>query len=31
VHPSAATHKLVANKLIEAINAAYGTSLARIP
>jgi lysophospholipase L1-like esterase len=31
VHPSGATHKLVANKLIEAINAAYGTSLARIP
>jgi hypothetical protein len=31
IHPSAATHKLFANKLIEAINAKYGTSLARIP
>jgi hypothetical protein len=31
IHPSAATHKLIANKLIEAINAKYGTSLARIP
>ncbi|MGH7644297.1 MAG: SGNH/GDSL hydrolase family protein, partial [Gemmatimonadales bacterium] len=31
VHPSASTHKLLANKLIEAINAAYGTTMARIP
>lgn len=31
VHPSAATHKLVANALITAINAKYGTSLAPIP
>jgi hypothetical protein len=31
VHPSAATHKLLANKLIEVINAKYGTSLTRIP
>jgi hypothetical protein len=31
VHPSGATNKLVANKLIEVINAKYGTSLAKIP
>ena len=31
IHPSAASHKLIANKLIEAINAKYGTSLAKIP
>lgn len=31
VHPSSATHKLVANTLIQAINAKYGTSLAAIP
>ncbi len=31
VHPSASTHKLIANKLIEGINAAYGTTMARIP
>jgi GDSL-like Lipase/Acylhydrolase len=31
VHPSAATQRLVANKLIEVINAKYGTSLAKLP
>ncbi|MGH7674640.1 MAG: SGNH/GDSL hydrolase family protein [Gemmatimonadales bacterium] len=31
VHPSMSSHKLVANKLIETINAAYGTTMARIP
>ncbi|HYK09869.1 MAG TPA: SGNH/GDSL hydrolase family protein [Gemmatimonadales bacterium] len=31
VHPSAATHKLVANTLIGVINAKYGTSLKTIP
>jgi lysophospholipase L1-like esterase len=31
VHPSASTHKLVANTLIGVINAKYGTSLAPIP
>ena len=31
VHPSAATHKLVANTLITVINAKYGTSLKPIP
>ena len=31
VHPSAATHKLVANALVTAINAKYGTSLNPIP
>lgn len=31
VHPSAATHKLVANTLIGVINAKYGTSLSTIP
>ena len=31
VHPSAATHKLVANALIAVINAKYGTSLKTIP
>lgn len=30
-HPSANTHKLIANALIAAINAKYGTSLAPIP
>jgi lysophospholipase L1-like esterase len=31
VHPSAATHKLVANTLIAVINAKYGTALKAIP
>ena len=31
VHPSAATHKLIANKLREAINTAYGTAIPVIP
>jgi lysophospholipase L1-like esterase len=31
VHPSASTHKLIANKLIEGINDHYGTSLTLIP
>jgi hypothetical protein len=31
VHPSARTHKLIANKLIQAINAKYGTTVAPIP
>ena len=31
VHPSATTHKLVANALIQVINTAYGTSLPAIP
>ncbi|HTH65940.1 MAG TPA: SGNH/GDSL hydrolase family protein [Gemmatimonadales bacterium] len=31
VHPSTASHKLVANVLIQAINAKYGTHLAAIP
>ena len=31
VHPSATTHKLVANTLITVINAKYGTSLTTIP
>jgi lysophospholipase L1-like esterase len=31
VHPSAATHKLVANALIQTINTAYATSLQPIP
>jgi len=31
VHPSAATHRLIANKLRLAINAAYGTTLPVIP
>ena len=31
VHPSATTHKLVANALIAVINAKYGTSLKTIP
>jgi hypothetical protein len=31
IHPSAATHKLIANALIQAINAKYGTTLAPIP
>jgi len=31
IHPSAAIHRLTANKLIQAINATYGTSLAAIP
>jgi phospholipase/lecithinase/hemolysin len=31
VHPSARTHKLIANKISQAINAKYGTSLAQIP
>jgi lysophospholipase L1-like esterase len=30
VHPSAATHKLIANKLRQAINAAYGTAIPAI-
>jgi lysophospholipase L1-like esterase len=31
VHPSAATQKLIANKLAQTINAKYGTSIPRIP
>jgi hypothetical protein len=31
LHPSATTHKLIANKVIQAINAKYGTHLAAIP
>jgi len=31
VHPSAATHKLIANELIGVINAKYGTSLKPVP
>lgn len=31
VHPSAASHKLVANALIQAINAKYSTSLQPVP
>lgn len=31
IHPSTATHKLIGNKLIEAVNAKYATSLARLP
>ena len=31
VHPSAATHKLIANKLRVAINSAYGTAIPAIP
>jgi lysophospholipase L1-like esterase len=31
VHPSAAAHKLIANALIQTINAKYGTSIAPIP
>jgi len=31
IHPAAATHKLLANKLIQAINGKYGTALAEIP
>ena len=31
VHPSTASHKLIANALIQAINAKYGTHLAAIP
>jgi lysophospholipase L1-like esterase len=31
VHPSAATHKLIANELITVINAKYGTTLKPVP
>jgi lysophospholipase L1-like esterase len=31
VHPSGAAHKIIANELIAAINAKYGTTLAPIP
>jgi lysophospholipase L1-like esterase len=31
VHPSAATHRLIATKLRDAINAAYGTAIPPIP
>ena len=31
IHPNGATHKLIANALIQAINAKYGTSLQPIP
>ncbi|MFL5606488.1 MAG: SGNH/GDSL hydrolase family protein [Gemmatimonadaceae bacterium] len=31
VHPAAAAHKLIANALIDAINAKYGTTLAPVP
>jgi hypothetical protein len=31
IHPTAATHKLIANALIQVINAKYGTTIAPIP
>jgi hypothetical protein len=31
VHPSAATHRLIAKKLRDAINSAYGTEMPPIP
>lgn len=31
VHPSARTHRLIANKVLQRINATYGTSLAAVP
>ncbi|MFQ5550100.1 MAG: SGNH/GDSL hydrolase family protein, partial [Gemmatimonadales bacterium] len=31
VHPTFAAHRLVANRLIEEINATYGTSLTPVP
>ena len=31
IHPSASTHKLVADDLIQAINAKYGTSIPAAP
>jgi lysophospholipase L1-like esterase len=31
VHPSAASHKLIANALVQAINAKYGTQIPAIP
>ncbi|MGH7699710.1 MAG: SGNH/GDSL hydrolase family protein [Gemmatimonadales bacterium] len=31
VHPAAKTHKLIANKLLQQINATYGTSLTPVP
>jgi len=31
IHPSATTHKLIANELITVINAKYGTTLAPVP
>ena len=31
IHPTAASHKLIANALIQAINAKYGTTIAPIP
>jgi len=31
IHPSAATHKLIANTLIQVIDSAYGTTLPQIP
>jgi lysophospholipase L1-like esterase len=31
VHPSASTHKLIANKLREAVNTTYGTAVPAIP
>ncbi|MGH7568799.1 MAG: hypothetical protein ACREL9_07490, partial [Gemmatimonadales bacterium] len=31
VHPSAATHRLLANKLIQLINSTYGTRMLAIP
>lgn len=31
VHPSSAAHQLIANYLIDAINAKYGTTLAKLP
>jgi hypothetical protein len=31
VHPSARTHRLIANRLIQELNAAYGTTMAAVP
>ncbi len=31
IHPNSATHEVVANTTIEAINAEYGTSLSTLP
>jgi hypothetical protein len=30
IHPSTSTHRLVANALIQAINAKYGTDIAAV-
>ena len=31
IHPSALAHRLIANRIIDLINARYGTSIARLP